>query len=41
MEEFETPLAEPSKAITFNWFPWALGAVVIGVVLWLFFNLRF
>lgn len=41
MEEFETPLAEPSKAITFNWFPWALGAVVIGIVLWLFFNLRF
>lgn len=41
MEEFETPLAEPSKAITFNWFPWALGAAVIGIVLWLFFNLRF
>ena len=41
MEEFETPLAEPSKTITFNWFPWALGAVVIGIVLWLFFNLRF
>lgn len=41
MEEFETPLAEPSKAITFNWFPWALGTVVIGIVLRLFFNLRF